>query len=175
MKQISLYLLLLAPLALVFNSCAQTKVYAYAQPVVGGVNPQGAIHESGEKEIPKLKSRTNHYFFISHSKSKNLEPVAITLNGKTWKVNYRTVDSNEVYITDVQFPATPEKIILVPQTNKQILSLQIDYDNPLDQLPITLNDKFFEPSEIIFFYKRGDKIKYKALDKFTMLKPVATM
>jgi hypothetical protein len=167
--------LLLLPIAIFFSSCAQTKVYAYAQPVIGGVNPQGAVDESGNKVEGKPRSTYNHYFYMRHSRNKEIQPVAIMIGGKAWQVTSHPVDSNEVYITDVKFPANPEKVVLVPETNKKILSLQIDYSRPFEKVPADLTQKIVSPSAVIFFYKKNNKTRYKELDKITMLAPVATM
>src|SRR5688572_6382030 len=91
-------------------SFAQTKVYAYAQPVVSGVSPQGIIDETGKEIKRPRQSRFNYYFFISHNASKDIKPVAVYMKNGGWQVNSNTVDSTPVYITDVRFPLTPKKI-----------------------------------------------------------------
>ena len=111
---------------------SQTKVYAYAQPVVSGVSPQGIIDETGKEVKPKQKARFNHYFYIQHRRcKKNVKPVAIWMDGRAWQVKYNAVDSTPVSIANIQFPGTSEMVILVPKTRKKVLSLEIDYDRPV--------------------------------------------
>ena len=155
---------------------SQTKVYAYAQPVVSGVSPQGIIDETGKEVKPKEKARFNHYFYIQHSRcKKNVKPVAIWMDGRAWQVKYNAVDSTPVYIANIQFPGTSEKVILVPKTRKKVLSLQIDYDRPVEAKASASLQKLINDSAIVFEYTVNGKTKYKALKKLTVLEPVATM
>ena len=61
-------LLLLPVMILLFwtYTFAQTKVYAYAQPVISGVSPQGIVDETGKEVNKPRQSKFNYYFFISH-------------------------------------------------------------------------------------------------------------
>ncbi len=155
---------------------SQTKVYAYAQPVVSGVSPQGIIDETGKEVKPQQRARFNHYFYIQHSRcKKNVEPVAIWMDGRAWQVKYEPVDSTPVYITDVKFPVNPEKVILVPKTRKKVLSVQIDYERPVETPASASLQKIINDSAIVFEYTINGKTKYKSLKKLMLLEPVATM
>lgn len=155
---------------------SQTKVYAYAQPVVSGVNPQGVIDETGKVVKPQQRARFNHYFYIQHSRcKKNVEPVAIWMDGRAWRVKYNAVDSTPVYIANIKFPGTSEKVILVPKTRKKVLSLQLDYDRPIETPASASLQKIINDAAIVFEYTVNGKTKYKSLKKLTVLEPVATM
>lgn len=155
---------------------SQTKVYAYAQPVVSGVSPQGVIDETGKEVKPPQRARFNHFFYIQHSRcKKNVEPVAIWMDGRAWRVKHNAVDSTPVYIANIKFPGTSEKVILVPKTRKKVLSLQIDYERPIETPASASLQKMINDSAIVFEYTINGKTKYKSLKKLTLLEPVATM
>ena len=171
-------ILLIAVMILSAWSCtfSQTKVYAYAQPVVSGVSPQGIVDETGKEVKQQQRSRFNHYFYIQHSRcKKNVKPVAIWMDGRAWNVKYNAVDSTPVYIANIKFPGTTDKTILVPKTRKKVLSLQIDYDRPIDTPASASLQKMINESDIVFEYTINGKTKYKSLKKLTLLEPVATM
>ena len=154
---------------------AQTKVYAYAQPVVSGVSPQGIIDETGKQIKKPRSSKFNYYLFIRHKASKDIKPVAVYMKNGGWQVNFQPVDSTPVYITDVKFPLTPQKVMLVPKTTKKVLSLQMDLDKSISNNPSRKLARKLKKSEIVFEYTQGGKTKYKSLKKITVLDPVATM
>lgn len=157
------------------NTFSQTKVYAYAQPVVSGVSPQGIIKENGKEVKTPQRSRFNHFFFMRHNRKRDIKPVAIWMDGRAWNVKYNVVDSTPVYITNIKFPGTSEKVILVPKTRKKVLALQIDYDRPIESTPAGDLQKKIKESAIVFEYTCKGKTKYRSLEKLTLLEPVATM
>src|SRR5690606_40091087 len=107
--------------------------------------------------------------------SKDIKPVAVYMKNGGWQVNSHVVDSTPVYITDVMFPLTPKKIILVPETTKKVLSIQPDLNKSIASTPSKKLARKLKKAEVVFEYTQRGKTKYKTLKKITVLEPMATM
>ncbi|HEY9364914.1 MAG TPA: hypothetical protein VIQ00_16745 [Chitinophagaceae bacterium] len=155
-------------------SSSQIKVYAYTQPVITGVSPNTAIDEKGKKVESPRKNRANQYFYFEFKPGKNPTPVAIWFKDKAWKVTTQPVSETPIEIMDQQVPGKSAKTILVPASGNEVVSLSLDFSNPVPFTPNTKLKNLLADSDVVFEYTYKGKTYYKALKKITQLNPVAT-
>jgi hypothetical protein len=169
--------LFIAAFAFLLSSCyssSQVKVYAYTQPVIAGVSPKGAIDESGKEVDTPRKNRANQYFYFEFKPGKTPTPVAIWFKDKAWKVTANPVAATPVEIVDQQLPGQSKKTVLVPATGNEVVSLSLDFSNPVPFTPSTKLKNLLADSDVVFEYTYKGKTYYKAIKKITQLNPVAT-
>lgn len=169
--------LFIAAFAFLLASCyssSQVKVYAYTQPVITGVSPNTAIDENGKNIESTRKSRANQYFYFEFKAGKTPTPVAIWFKDKAWKVNTEPVPKTPVEITDQQIPGKTGTTILVPASDNEVLSLSLDFSNPVTTPPSTKIKNLLADADLVFEYTFKGKTYYKAVKKITQLNPVAT-
>ena len=129
MKKILLFFAVFSGMTLSLLSQTNTpviKIYAYAQSVVSGVNPNSkTIDESGKEITVKPKSRLNYLIYFEQNKSATIQPINIWIKDKKYIITYEEVKETPVELPSSNLMSDKKKMELVPKTENKVLKLII--------------------------------------------------
>ncbi len=151
----------------------EVKAYAYSQATLSGKKPSNIVDENGKEMTQKIKSSLNYLFYLEFDKELSITPAAIWFKGNSYSAKANQVENTPVEMTDLNIPGQPKKTILVPGTTGNVLFIQPDYSKMLKYKPGCSLRKLLKKSEVVFEYTLNGKRHYKAVEKITLLAPVA--
>ncbi len=102
------------------------KLYTYYQSILPGIQKQVMMDDTGNAYQPENQSNTNYLIFLAHWPSKSINPFQVWIDGKGYKIKINKVDATPIELIDNSIPDQPKIIILVPSTNKTVLSISLN-------------------------------------------------
>jgi hypothetical protein len=152
------------------------KVYAYAQSVVSGVNPNNkAIDESG-KEIKAIpKSRLNYLFYLEQKKSATIQPTTIWIKDKSYSITYEEVKQTPVELSGSNLMNDKKKMELVPKTKNKVLKLTLTGVFEDQAIISSTLKKLIAKNNLVISYNWKGKTYYATIKNIKMLEPLAAM
>ena len=152
------------------------KIYAYAQSVVPGVNPNSkAIDESGTEIKVKPRSRVNYLIYLEQRKSASIQPVNIWMKDKMYIIKYEEVNETPVELSSSNLLKDKKKMELVPKTENEILKLTITGEVHDKGKSSSTLQKLISKNDLVISYSWKGKTYYAALKNIKMLEPLAAM
>ena len=144
------------------------KIYAYSQATTPGTIP---VDENGNPVRFKA-DRLNYFFYAVYSSSYKLKFDGIWIKGKGFSVQTSRVNSTPVTVTNNDIPAEPVTTVLVPATNKWVMSIQ-----PISESGITVKAAWFrdmlKKNELVISYYYNGRKYFIPVKKIKVLPPVA--
>jgi hypothetical protein len=179
MKKILLFFAVLSGMTLSLLSQTNTpviKIYAYAQPVVPGVNPNSkAIDESGKEISVKPKSHVNYLIYFVQKKSATIQPINIWIKEKKYMITYEEVKETPVELPSSNLMSDKKKMELVPKTENKVLKLIITGEILDKGKPSATLIKLIGKNGLVISYTWKGKKYYAGLKNIKMLEPLAAM
>ncbi len=134
------------------------KLYTYYQTILPGIQKQVLMDDSGNAYGTENQSKPNYLIYLEHRSSKTINPIEVWVEGKGYSLLVTKVASTPIEMTDNSIPDQPKIIIMVPTTNKTVLSISLNglLDNPSKSV------QFSEPGDqnIYVVYKKRCKKLY---------------
>lgn len=168
-KTIFLFALLTAGLFTKAQTAGTARLYAYRQSILPGVQPGGAITESGERIEAKPTSNAQYIIYITATG--RVYPVALWIKGERFAVNTEAIRKTPVIVFQDEERGNPQKKILVPKTTQKVWLLT--------PLPITDNLRFPQAeaaarkADVVVVYKMNGRFYYKTVNRIESV-PAAT-
>ena len=179
MKKIALFFTVFTGITLSLLSQTNTaviKVYAYAQSVVPGVNPNSkAIDESGKEINVKPKSRLNYLIYLEQKKSATIRPTIIWIKDKCYSITYEEVKQTPVELSSSNLMSDKKKMELVPKTKNKVLKLILTGEIEDKGKQSTNLKKLIAKNNLVISYNWKGKMYYATLKNIKTLEPLATM
>ena len=179
MKKIALFFTVFTGITLSLLSQTNTpdvKIYAYAQSVVPGINPNSkAIDESGKEINVKPKSRMNYLIYIEQKKSATIQPATIWIKDKCYSITYEEVKQTPVELSSSNLMSDKKKIELVPKTKNKVLKLILTGVVEGQTIHSTTLKKLIAKNNLVIGYNWKAKTYYATLRNIKMLEPLAAM
>jgi hypothetical protein len=179
MKKIALFFSAFTGITLSLLSQTNTpvvKIYAYAQSVVPGVNPNSkAIDESGKEINVEPKSRQNYLIYLEQKKSAAIQPTTIWIKDKNYSLSYDEVKQTPVELSSSNLMNDKKKMELVPKTKNKVLKLILTGVIEDQAIISTTLKKLIAKNNLVISYNWKGKTYYAALKNIKMLEPLAAM
>jgi hypothetical protein len=179
MKKIVLFFTVFTGISFSLLSQSKTpviKIYAYAQSVVPGVNPNSkAIDESGKEIKVNPKSRLNYLIYIEQKKSTTIQPANIWIKDQCYSLAYEEVKQTPVELSGSNLMSDKKKIELVPKTENKILKLILTGVMEDKGKHSTTLKKLMAKNKVVIGYNWKGKMYYATLKNIKMLEPLAAM
>lgn len=102
------------------------KLYTYYQYILPGIQKQVLMDDSGNAYESENQSKPNYLIYLEHRSSKTINPIEVWVEGKGYSLIINKVESTPIEMTDNSIPNQPKTIILVPTTDKTVLSIYLN-------------------------------------------------
>lgn len=145
------------------------KIFAYEQDNLPGTRPAGVIDENGNR-VKKAAPKKNYFIYLSFKKTCTITPVEIYIRGKSFAVQRTILTKTPVEYTDNIIPNNPEKTILVPVTNNNVLEVPIAEPSP-EQKKTANVQKLTAKNDVVVGYVWNKKKYYVVLKQLKKLTP----
>lgn len=179
MKKTALFFTVFCGMTFSLLSQAKTpviKIYAYAQSVIPGVNPnRKAIDESGNEIKVKPKARLNYLVYIEQKKSATVQPINIWMKDKRYSLTYEEVKETPVELASSNLMSDKKKTVLVPKTKNKVLKLTITGVIEDKGKPSAALKKLIDKNGLVISYIWKGKKYYTELKNIKILEPLAAM
>ena len=179
MKKIALFITVFSGMTLPVLSQTRNpviKIYAYAQSVVPGVNPNSkAIDESGKEISVKPKSRLNYLIFLEQKKSATIRPINIWMKDKKYIITYEEVKETPIEFSSSNLMSDKKKMELVPKTENKVLKLIITGEMEDKAKSSAVLKKLIGKNALVISYTWKGKKYFAKLKNIKMLEPLVAM
>jgi hypothetical protein len=168
-RLLSFLLFAFAAFAAAAQSNKGVKIYGYLQPVVKGAPPKKVVTENNQEIYFEQKPSGNIIIYLTYPTSTALQPDALYIGGKKYKVKVENIEQTPVRITDHNLPLQPKTTELVPKTgNKVVLITPVE---PVTFKPGSCLKRKMKANEVVIGYTVKGKRKYATAEKLTRLEP----
>ncbi len=173
MRSRILTLIILLPSLVFGQSKPSVKVYAYAQPVIRGVQLD-IVDESGKTVQSERKPSFNYYFFFEQKNKLAVKPLTLWVDGKPYDVQVVEESQTPVRLMTTRTgPLEQRNVELVPKTTNKVF--KITPSDPKNIKPSSSLKKLMRNNKVVFSYVYKNKTYFATVKDFNMLEPMAMM
>ncbi len=143
------------------------KVFAFEQQSSPGTIPARLKGENGNPER-KAAAKNNYFLFLSFGKNYLVTPIRVFIRGTYFSVRTTEIRKAPVEYINNMIPRAPEKIILVPKTDREVLEIELNESSPGDHIQ---SRKQLSKNDVVIEYMWNKKMYYATQKKMKRMEP----